>query len=507
MIVVILYTLMTGLGASVIRAALMLLFVLAGKLIDRDAHSISLLSFVAVLMLIYNPAYINDVSFQLSFLVTFGLLSTANIIFQKLEKIPNWIKIPILIPIVAQLWVAPIQMFYFNSFSLYSVFANISTVSILSLISFGGFVSSVISIITPLADITCKIFDFFLNYLLSALVFISNFFAGLKYCLVQTTHPNILQLLLYYFGLVTFSYLIKFNKYKQALISVFIIGMILTATTFKPISKDLEIIAFDVQNADSFLIKTPQNEYFMIDTGKAPYESGNSQAKIIMLKYLKDRGIKNLEGVIVTHFDNDHSGGTTEIITNTNTKTLYLNSPKADTQTAVNIFKTAKENNQRIVITKNNEEIYSENNLSIKTFKANIKGKNASNECSTVTLLSYKDFDILFMGDAGVEAFNEIKKYVPNEVEVLKVGHHGGPKVVDEDMLKHLNTKISLISTGINTFGHPNHGTLDILRNTKILRTDRLNSIKITTDGEIYKIYSYDPHEKFYELMNIFSAK
>ena len=507
MIVVILYTLMTGLGASVIRAALMLLFVLAGKLIDRDAHSISLLSFVAVLMLIYNPAYINDVSFQLSFLVTFGLLSTANIISQKLEKIPNWIKIPILIPIVAQLWVAPIQMFYFNSFSLYSVFANISTVSILSLISFGGFVSSVISIITPLADITCKIFDFFLNYLLSALVFISNFFAGLKYCLVQTTHPNILQLLLYYFGLVTFSYLIKFNKYKQALISVFIIGMILTATTFKPISKDLEIIAFDVQNADSFLIKTPQNEYFMIDTGKAPYESGNSQAKIIMLKYLKDRGIKNLEGVIVTHFDNDHSGGTTEIITNTNTKTLYLNSPKADTQTAVNIFKTAKENNQRIVITKNNEEIYSENNLSIKTFKANIKGKNASNECSTVTLLSYKDFDILFMGDAGVEAFNEIKKYIPNEVEVLKVGHHGGPKVVDEDMLKHLNTKISLISTGINTFGHPNHGTLDILRNTKILRTDRLNSIKITTDGEIYKIYSYDPHEKFYELMNIFSAK
>ena len=41
MFIIILYTLMTGLGPSVIRAALMLLFVLAGKLIDRDAHSIS----------------------------------------------------------------------------------------------------------------------------------------------------------------------------------------------------------------------------------------------------------------------------------------------------------------------------------------------------------------------------------------------------------------------------------------------------------------------------------
>ena len=54
------YVLMTGLGASVVRAALMLLFVLVGKLINRDAHSISLLSFVALLMLVYNPMYLND---------------------------------------------------------------------------------------------------------------------------------------------------------------------------------------------------------------------------------------------------------------------------------------------------------------------------------------------------------------------------------------------------------------------------------------------------------------
>ena len=163
MLVVILYTLMTGLGPSVIRAALMLLFVLGGKLIDRDTHSVSLLSLVAVLMLIYNPAYINNVSFQLSFLVTLGLLTTANIVSQKLTKIPDWIKIPVLIPIVAQIWVAPIQMFYFNTFSLYSVLANISIVSMLSVISFGGFVSSVLAVFPPIADVVCKFIDFFLK--------------------------------------------------------------------------------------------------------------------------------------------------------------------------------------------------------------------------------------------------------------------------------------------------------------------------------------------------------
>lgn len=84
--VVIIYTFMTGLGASVIRAALMLLFILAGKLIDRDAHTVSLLAFVAMLMLIYNPAFINDVGFQLSFIVTFGLLTTANVIFENIKN-------------------------------------------------------------------------------------------------------------------------------------------------------------------------------------------------------------------------------------------------------------------------------------------------------------------------------------------------------------------------------------------------------------------------------------
>lgn len=498
MLVVILYTFMTGLGASVIRAALMLLFVLAGKLIDREAHSVSLLSLVAVLMLIYNPAYINDVSFQLSFLVTLGLLTTANIVAQKLDKIPNWIKIPVLIPIIAQIWVAPIQMFYFNTFCLYSVFANITTVSLLSIISFCGFVSSVLAIIPQIADINCMIFDFVLNYLLTALVFISDFFANLKYSLVQTTHPNVLQVILYYVMLGSFTVFVKFDKYKHAVVTMICAVLLLVCTTVKPVSGDLEIIAFDVQNADSFLIKTPKNKYFMIDTGKTPYGSGNSQTKIIMLKYLKDRGIKNLEGVIVTHYDNDHAGGVPDIISGTKTKTLYLNSKKVDTQTGYKIFEAIKNNNQNYQIAENDSEIYSEKDLKIKTYKTVVEGKNSDNESSIITLLSYKNFDMIFMGDAGVDAFNSVKNGIPNNIDVLKVGHHGGPHVVDDAMLTHLGNKVSLISTGVNYFGHPNKGTLDILRNTEILRTDLLHSIKISTDGNLYKIYSYDSHDKKY---------
>ena len=148
---VILYTLMTGLGASVVRASCMLIFVLIGKLLNRDAHSISLLSFVALLMLIYNPMYINDVGFQLSFVVTFGILITSDIIIRYKNKILNSIIGTIAIPIIAQLWVIPIQIFYFNNISLYSIVANIMSVPILMVISFGGFVSALLAAIVPLA--------------------------------------------------------------------------------------------------------------------------------------------------------------------------------------------------------------------------------------------------------------------------------------------------------------------------------------------------------------------
>lgn len=507
-LVVILYTLMTGLGPSVVRAALMLLFVLVGKLIDRDTHSISLLSFVAVLMLIYNPAYINDVSFQMSFLVTLGLLTTANVFSKKLTSIlPNWLTVPILIPIIAQIWIIPVQMFYFNTFSLYSVLANISTVSLLSVISFGGFVSSILATIPQIADFVCKIFDFWIIYLLKLLVLISDFFANLPHCIIQTSHPSILQLVLYYVFLLIVTYLVKFEKYKKVLALTGCLFLILLLLGIRPVSKDLEIIAFDVQNADSFMIKTPENKYFFIDTGKAPYKSGNSQAKIIMLKYLKDRGIKDLEGLIVTHFDNDHSGGTVDFLENLHVKTLYLNSDKSETLTSKNIFKTAKELNQNIKLVKNNSVIYSEPNLKIETFKADFKGRNSDNNSSTVALLSYGKFDMLFMGDGGVETFDSLKSELPHNVEVLKVGHHGGPNVVSSSMLEFLGNDVSLISTGVNNFGHPNRGTLDLLRKTDILRTDMLNSIKISTDGYFYKIYSYDPQDKIYKIRENFSVK
>ena len=499
MFIIILYTLMTGLGASVIRAALMLLFILAGKLIDRDAHSVSLLAFVAMLMLIYNPAFINDVGFQLSFIVTFGLLTTANVIFQKCEnsKIPNWLIGAILIPIIAQIWVIPIQMFYFNTISKYSVFANVLSMPVLSLVSFGGFISSILAIFTPITNNLCFILDFILNYLISTIVFISNFFANLSNSIVTTTHPNVFQVFTYYLIILTLTLSLKTKFTSKSVITMcFLLILIILSNLTNLPDKGLQIITFDVQNADCFLIKTPKNNYFIIDTGRASFNGSKAQANSIIIKYLKDNGIKNIEGMIITHFDNDHSGGAVDIMNNFNIKNLYINSFNDKSMTSINIYKTIKNRNIPTKIPNNNKSIYSEKDLNITTYLASSK---ADNENSIITLLSFKDFDMLFMGDAGIEAFTKLQKDIPQNIEVLKAGHHGGPNVVNNEMLKHLNTKVSIISTGANFFGHPNKGTIDILRNTDIYRTDRHNSIKILSDGNSFKTFTFNPIKHKYE--------
>lgn len=498
MVVVILYTLMTGLGPSVIRAALMLLFILAGKMIDRDAHSISLLALVASLMLLYNPAYINDVGFQLSFLVTFGLLTTADAVMDKckFEKIPAWLTGGILIPIIAQIWVAPIQMFYFNTFSTYSVLANISIMPFLSIISFGGFVSSVLAVFTPIAKYVCAVFDFILKYFLDALVAISNFYSDLPHSLLTTTHPSILQIILYYAIVLIITFMFKFGFSKKGFSAAAAICVILLISTINIPNKNLEITAFDVQNADCFLVKTPKNKYFIIDTGKAPYKNSTAQVKVILLKYLKDRGIKNIEGLIITHFDNDHSGGAVDLMKELHINKVYINSYENKSYTSAKIYKTLKEKSIPSHLAQNNEIIYTENNLSLKTLRAEMKD---DNENSIITLLKYKDFETLFTGDAGLKAFHSVQKDVPQNVEVLKVGHHGARGVVDKDMIEYLNPKVSVISTGLNYFGHPNRGTLDFLRNTAIFRTDINNSIKITTDGQFYTVYTFNRTKHQYE--------
>ncbi len=500
MVMVVIYSLMTGLGASVIRATFMLLFVLVGKLIDRDAHSISLLSFVALLMLLYNPLFINDVGFQLSFIVTFGILVMAPIIPVFKNKFKNFMAGTIAIPIIAQLWVIPIQIFYFSNISLYSVFANIMSVPILMVISFGGFVSSLLSMIRPIADLVCRIFDFILNPLLTILVNISDFWGTMAHATMQTTHPNVFQILLYYGILLCITSALRKIRIIPMLKTAGILLALLLLTLIPIRNNNLEITAFDVGNADCFLIKTPVNEYIMIDTGKNGYKGGKSQAEIIVLKYLKDRGIKHINTIIITHFDNDHCGGAVDLMKGVNVETIYLNDLNHKSNAAKYIYKIAEEKGVNVVLASNNQTVYDKSGLKLTNYI--LTGGKDDNDNSILTLLNYNDFSMLFTGDAGVKGLKASLKHIPRNITVLKVPHHGANGVIDKDIMQYLNPKYSIISVGENKFGHPSTYTLKILEQSTILRTDINNAIKIYVNKRGTSILDYNIKKRKFTKLN-----
>ena len=497
------YVFMTGLGASVLRAALMLLFVLIGKLIDRDAHNISLLSFVAFLMLIYNPMYINDVGFQLSFIVTFGLVVMTPYLIKSQSRIINWFIGSISIPIIAQLWVIPIQIFYFNNISIYSVFANIMSVPIISVISFGGFISSLLSILTPWALFICNIFDFVLNPLITILVKISDFWGSLPHAATQTAHPSPFQIIIYYLILLNITYFFDKNIREKAgkilKTALPILFAILLVSMISVPNRNLEITAFDVGNADAFLIKTPDNKYIAIDTAKSGYNGGKSQAELLLLKYFKDRGIKNLDTIIVTHFDNDHAGGAYDLIKSMRVNRVFVNDLNHPSATAKAIYNIAKTRNTKIIQAQNFQTVYDKSDLSLVNYITNDVAGIGDNESSIITVLKYNDFSMLFTGDAGIKTLNRLKSHIPKDITVFKVGHHGAAGVVNKELADYLNPKYSIISTGENKFGHPSIYTTEILRNSKILRTDKDNSIKMVVNKDHYQVLRYNPKKKKYE--------
>ena len=496
------YTLMTGMGPSVLRAALMIEFVLLGKLINRNADSIALVFFVAFLMLLYNPAMINDVGFQLSFVVTFALMFYCPPVLGGIKnRFWEFLAGAVLIPFVAQLWASPIQMFYFNTYAVYSVAANFVITFFIMVISFLGFLGSILAMVPvdAFADKICMVFAFMLNPVVSILINISNFFASLPHSLVTTIHPHALQMIFYYGALVVFGFALR-DKFRDKRILVLsgILILLLGLSFIKISPKTCEVIVFDVGNADSFLIKTPERKYILIDTAHGKYPGSKntfSQADSIMNKYFKDNGIKKIDLLILTHFDADHSGGAVDVMKAVKVGNVILNRDKDDSKTTKAIMQYIKTADIPYTDAVNNKTVYKEqDDFTIKTYNADFTQNKNDNDNSTAALLSYKDFDMLFMADGGVRTFNKIKKDIDNtDIEILKSGHHGAKNTVTSKMLKTLNADAAIISTGYNSYGHPAKETLRTFskNDVKVYRTDVDNAVKIQSDGSVYRIYKY----------------
>ena len=120
----------------------------------------------------------------------------------------------------------------------------------------------------------------------------------------------------------------------------------------------------------------------------------------------------------------------------------------------------------------------------------NTKDYENENENSNVIYTEINNYRFLFMGDAGIPKEKDLlKEYNLPEIDVLKVGHHGSKTCSSKNFIKQIKPKYSLISVGKdNKFNHPNEGVLDILKDSKIYRTDQDGSIMFKIKNNKLKI-------------------
>jgi metal-dependent hydrolase (beta-lactamase superfamily II) len=198
--------------------------------------------------------------------------------------------------------------------------------------------------------------------------------------------------------------------------------------------------------------------------------------------------VKNLDGIIVTHEDKDHSGGVirfleenkaagTPILLGSLIHGLPLNYLMDKTQVRIELEKYFKQSN--LIFIDVNKKLLIEHDL--KKFKLTITRYaephgSDPNPASLCTLVEFGDFSYLGTGDLTVEHEHKIRKSAKNKhICVLKCGHHGAETSTDEHFLAQIKPSTAVISAGYHNHMHPRKLTL-----AKLTQQDSVKRIVAT---------------------------
>ncbi|MDD2274507.1 MAG: MBL fold metallo-hydrolase [Candidatus Pacebacteria bacterium] len=249
---------------------------------------------------------------------------------------------------------------------------------------------------------------------------------------------------------------------------------------------ELQVIFFDVGQGDSIFIETPQKHQIIIDSGP-----GN-KTLLEKVSSVMPFGDKTIDLIILTHTDSDHISGFFELLDNYVVENILWSgisgtSSKSEKWEAMievegaNIFYSNEIN--KIILGDVVMDIISPNEYIIEKYSKN------ANDISVVSKMIYKNSSFLFTGDIT----NKLEKEIVNEdifADVLKVSHHGSKHSTCEEFVVKVDPLIAVIQVGKNSYGHPADDVLTRLSNfgIKVLRNDIDGDIKISTDGNNYKI-------------------
>lgn len=437
---------------SLLRCTVMNILLSINHLLKLDIKKIDIVLLTLILCITINPFIIYDIGFIYSYTISFFL-----ILYKNKYKTNNKLLKIIYISLISFLVSLPINIYTSYEINFLSIILNIIIVPIVSLI------------LLPLSLLTLifPILDNILYLITSILEKISLYTSNINIFKQILSKPSIILIIIYY--LVIILILSKNKHYYLILI------LLIFHKTIPLYNSNLEVVMFDVGEADSMLISTPSKKVnILIDTGR-----GIDINNIII--YLKSIGISKLNYLIITHGDEDHIGGALYLIDNFKVDNVILN--KGDyTELEVELIIHLK--NKNIKYTNNINKIPL---LGSYMYLLNTKKFSNENDNSIVTYFEYQKYKFLFMGDSSSKTEEYlINNYNLTNISFLKVGHHGSNTSSSPLFINKITPKVSLISVGRNNlYHHPSKEVLTNLSNSVIYRTDINKSIKIKINNKV----------------------
>lgn len=468
----VLFAALAGFTPSVIRACIMVGLMMLSSLLLREYDSPSSLAFACLLMLLWNPAVITAVSFQLSVSCVAGIL-----LFQ--QRIKLWLqqRLPwqgraasllagsISVSLSAMSLATPLSALYFGTVSLISPLTNLLTLEVVTAVFVGIGLVCLVSI----ASVTAASWlGWLLAWPIRYVLAVAKLCAQIPFAVVYTASVYIIAWLVLCYVLLGV-FLLGKSRQPRALLLCCTLGLCaaLTASWLEPLSSDLRITMLDVGQGQSILLQSRGN-HFLVDCGG----DRDEETADIISETLLSQGVHRLDGLIVTHYDRDHAGALENLLTRIDTDLLIL----PDTPDR----RQMPEYDGKLLYLWDTTELFFDTGK-ITVFGPVFHG--VSNENSLCVLLESEKCDILITGDRS--DFGErmlLRRTMLPDVDILVAGHHGAESSSSPELLAAVQPELVLISVGEhNYYGHPNPKLLQRLYGQGICvrRTDLEGTITI----------------------------
>ena len=510
------YGILIGQPTTAVRALLMFFVLQGARLLGRSYDLLSALAFSGILMLLDNPDLILDGGCRLSFCAVIGVgwyVSEKNKIFRSIgekEKRKNRGKGgkgssagAILENIRAgwYLWLftLPVMLDTFYQVSVVGILWNLVAIPLLPVIIASGGLGVVLAGWNIFLGSLAGSPAYGMLQLYQEIGNISEKLPVGMWTPGQPSKPVIAGYYLVIFLLVLVEkQLIKREKrwkIRKIFPGMELCSMLLLLLLMAHPWQQREKITFlDVGQGDASMLQSG-GQTLLLDGGST---SQKNVGTYVILPYIKQQGISCLEAVVLTHTDQDHINGVTEVLEEgkkgwLTVKNLMYPYWMEGTEQGKQLKKLAEEAGASCRKIRAGDRLTIGKAEAVVLYPKEQEKIAEPNAGSLVLFWKWEGVRAMFTGDLPEEKERELLQNLP-ACEILQVGHHGSATSTCREFLEQVQPSLAVISCAMkNRYGHPSPDTVERLKKTgcEIRYTMRSGAITIRKRGREILVTEY----------------